>query len=486
MKFKLFCLGTTLLSLWSCSSEEVISSQDVEMIQESSELSVLFFTVSDTTRTIGSESKAIEVADRFREGSGINTRANSEKDVAVVYQNNGSPAMYVVNYGEDEGFVIVSATKDVEPILAYSETGSFNLDNIEGSPAGLWLNDAKLNVEHSSEFPDSVKLCASRQWETLTSTRVPVSKPNTRGWLDPEEAASVNACLSYYLSQGYEIHENPYPNVHIYSPNMNRALESLSDIKDYDGYSQREKSFILEKHSNEEYKVLPMTKTKWEQGSPYNAKLKQRYPNADALGCVTVAVAQLMKYYGKSNGGFQYDKMPNVLGLYDKGIGYETLTDFMLTIGEKLGIDYNKGKSNADEGDAVRVLKLYGFQNAKSIDYDNFFTIKGSLGRGPVMLAANKDGGGGHAWVCDGYEHYLGHTEYIIISYNGMYMDAIPTACFDTIYTEQTESGSYHMYMNWGWGGVDDGYFSEKWQIVSDKGEIWDYSKNRKAVINLY
>lgn len=66
---------------------------------------------------------------------------------------------------------------------------------------------------------------------------------------------------------------------------------------------------------------------------------------------------------------------------------------------------------------------------------------------------------------------------------NGDYMDATPT-CFHTVYTEWNGNGSYSMHMNWGWGGTNNGYFSETWEIM-DGTEKVNYSKDRKAIINL-
>ncbi len=480
---KVLLFGVVLLSLWGCSLEEGISAPDDVENTDKSIFSELCFTVSDTTRVISSQSKALDVAMRFLEGSGKQTRVGVETNVTTISQENGAPAMYVINYGEDGGFVIVSAEKDAEPILAYSDSGSFCLDNINESAAGMWLNDAKLYVEHASTLPDSLKLSAAQQWESLTSKTVPVPSLQTRGWKDYDEAVAVYYALEDYRNQGYEIYENPSSDVHNYTFFLNQALDNLSDEKDSDGFSQREKSFLLKKYTSRQENVLPKTTTTWDQGDPYNGKLLIKYPKATYLGCVTVAVAQLMKYYGKPNGGFKYDKMPDHL-TKSYGEGYEVLSDFLLLIGEKLGINYSKGNSNSSYDKGKDLLKSYGFSNAKCIDYKDFFSVKSQIGDGPIGLRAINQFGVGHMWVCDGYDYYTWHTEYMLISYNGQYMDATPTACFDTLYTEGEGNGSYSMHMNWGWGGTNDGYFSEKWEVMGDSG-LELYSKERKAVINL-
>lgn len=483
MKKHLFFAAVALVGLTACTSEEEIFDSEKEAANENPDLSALCFTVQDTARTVKSEARAMEIAGRFLSGTEGKSRANTDAEVSTVYQGNGNPAMYVVNYANDGGFVIVSATKDTEPILAYSETGSFSLDSIEGSPAGMWLSDSKLYVEHSSTLPDSIKQRAAQQWERLTNTTVPVSKLQSRAWGDPEEAAAVYQALEYYRSQGYEIYENPQASVHVYSYNLNQALNNLSDQKDGDGYSQREKSFLLIKTTYRQENVSPKTTTTWAQGYPYNCKLTQKHPKAQALGCVTVAVAQLMKYYAKPNGGFQYDKMPDQLTAFSSGEGYEVLTDFLLTVGEKLNIDYANGNSNSSYKTGTNLLKSYGFSNAKYVDYADFFSVRDQIQRGPIGLRAEDKNGDGHVWVCDGYDHNTWQTEYTLISYNGDYMDATPT-CFHTVYTEWNGNGYHSMHMNWGWGGTNNGYFSETWEIM-DGTEKVNYSKDRKAIINL-
>lgn len=475
---KLFIFAAVLFGLYGCSSDESVISPESDMKHDKSAFTELRFTVIDTTRVIATETKAMDVADRFLAGSEIKARAAAEKTVTTIYQENGTPAMYVVNYGEDGGFVIISATKDTEPILAFSDTGSFSIDNIEESPAGMWLDEAKYYVEHSSSLPDSVKLGYAQQWASLTNTTVPASQLSSRGWSDPEEVVCRNQALEYYYNLGYEIIENPSSLYHGYSYTLCNALDNLSDVKEYDGFSEREKSFLMIKSIDNTQSVKPKTTTEWGQGYPYNFKLTKKYPKANKLGCVTVAVAQLMKYYAKPNGGVQYEKMPDDLyGNY--GGTDETLCDFLLFIGESLGIKYDNGESGSSYKDGAKLLNKYGFPNATYKDY-NFHSIKYEIQKGPIGLRAETKDGKGHVWVCDGYYFTSTDIEYLLVTYNGNYMDATPAACLTPVYTECGSSGHYAMHMNWGWGGNQNGYFRENWEV-----DIYNFYKERKAIIGL-
>lgn len=87
-------------------------------------------------------SQATEVAGLFLAANGkdaVTTRNGSiepdafsgktVKDIKTVYGEDNTPSMYIINY-EGGGFVIVGATKNYYPILAYSDTNSINIEKL--------------------------------------------------------------------------------------------------------------------------------------------------------------------------------------------------------------------------------------------------------------------------------------------------------------------------------------------------------------------
>ena len=62
----------------------------------------------------------------------------------------------------------------------------------------------------------------------------------------------------------------------------------------------------------------------------------------------------------------------------------------------------------------------------------------------------------GHAWVCDGYGPFYSERVYTlyVANYNTP-AQLIPIAYE---YDNYTEYGTFY-HMNWGWGGVSDGWF---------------------------
>ena len=55
--------------------------------------------------------------------------------------------MHIFNY-EDGGFIIVGATRNYYPILAYSDKGSFVLKDDMG-PVDVWLEETKVCIKNS-------------------------------------------------------------------------------------------------------------------------------------------------------------------------------------------------------------------------------------------------------------------------------------------------------------------------------------------------
>lgn len=51
----------------------------------------------------------------------------------------GDPLCYVVNYADDKGFIVVSATKDYMPVMAFSDEGSFDVAAVDKTGVSVWL-----------------------------------------------------------------------------------------------------------------------------------------------------------------------------------------------------------------------------------------------------------------------------------------------------------------------------------------------------------
>ena len=99
-------------------------------------------------------------------------QANFEKtmraDLQLYYtvtSDNGDPCVYVFNIG-NEGFVMVAASDNVRPILAYSENGPFDASNPYNG-AMFMLDTYKNSISYAIEKNISATPDIAGQWESL-------------------------------------------------------------------------------------------------------------------------------------------------------------------------------------------------------------------------------------------------------------------------------------------------------------------------------
>jgi hypothetical protein len=208
-------------------------------------------------------------------------------------------------------------------------------------------------------------------------------------------------------------------------------------------------------------KSIPiLCKTTWNQSAPYNNLCPiDNSQNAHAVtGCVATAMAQIMKYwnyppYGASSysytpsGNFntQTVNFANAVYEWSKMTGSGTASNNAIALlnyhcGVSVDMNYGVSSSGAwvlNNGGPCSELSYVDYFRYKStingIERTNYSDaqwlqiIENELMlRQPIQYVGwdNSPGGGGHTWVCDG---------------------------FDT---------NDNLHMNWGWGGMNNGYFN--------------------------
>lgn len=195
---------------------------------------------------------------------------------------------------------------------------------------------------------------------------------------------------------------------------------------------------------------------RWNQDAPFNkfCPLDSRYNMTTPVGCVATAAAQIMKYYEypkMGSGSKSYVSSTIVLPLsanfgettYDwentlddyNGAYTEEQADAAALISYHIGIgcsmDYDLNGSGAVPYEMLKAFRQY-FLYDKNIDYvdrthypepDWIEVLKSELNDHRPMLYFGEGPGGGHAFVCDGYDA------------NDLF------------------------HFNWGWGGISNGFY---------------------------
>ena len=96
------------------------------------------------------------------------TGTPSLKLAHTALQDNKLPAFYIFNNGDDKGFVIVSADDNAREILGYSETGSFNADNMPENMK-VWFQHYAEEIAWAAKNGHKYSLTAARRSVTPVS-----------------------------------------------------------------------------------------------------------------------------------------------------------------------------------------------------------------------------------------------------------------------------------------------------------------------------
>lgn len=321
--------------------------------------------------------EAMKLAMRFlkQKQSTTSTRAKSQRNQLKMVMQCPN-AYYVFNNGNGQGFVITSADDRTDAVLGYAYTGKFDVNNIP-----VQLKDLLSLYEH--EIKTAVRL-RLKNLKTTSGTRAGLS--------------------------------------------VKRSIH-------------------------------PLIETRWNQGAPYNDACPMGAFERTVTGCVATAMAQVMYYHQCPRGetldtipgykspkiGKVLDTLPkttfdwkNMLRTYDENANREqknAVAKLMKYCGVSTEMDYATAKQGGSGTVAVELpyalTHYFGYSKAAryadrsgytSKTWNNMIYEELKEGR-PVLYGGVTPTGGGHEFVCDGYE-----------------------------------SGDY-FHINWGWSGLSDGYF---------------------------
>ncbi|MDE5807003.1 MAG: thiol protease/hemagglutinin PrtT [Muribaculaceae bacterium] len=286
----------------------------------------------------------------------------------------GAPAVYIFNSADEKGFVALSADDAAIPLLGYSDNGMFSESNM---PPQLewWL----------SEYASQIEYARKNKLPQYTSSKRKISR------------------------------------------------------------------------SGERKAIRPLMRTMWDQIQPYNAQCPLDGTDRTWTGCVATAMAQVMKYWNYPEKGtgsitysieslekkvsmnfglkeFDWDNMKDIYieGQYTqeeadavaylmKACGYSVKMQYSMDASGALGLNIGNAFTKYFEYDPNLLYTLRQYYSLGEWDemmYENLKNV------GPIMYGGGSTLGGGHSFVCDGYDG----------------------------------EGMYHF--NWGWSGMSDGYFA--------------------------
>lgn len=350
------------------------------------------------------------------------------------------PVLYVFNYVNREGFVVLSADERYEPICAIIDKGSFE-ESAVPSMFVAWFEATIENIEMVRyENFDNTERARLSWFDLFIKTQLvdyiqemnpkPFDGKPIRHAGDDccPECPNYPDCL-YDLSLGCGAE-------HICQPNPDPCNNYNNHI------------------------VGPLLNTRWGQGCTYNEQCPDKdcqnpcRSNENAwTGCVATAMSQVLRYWEHPNRfNYSYSNMPS-------DYGNAEVQRMMRDVGDEIEMQYGCDASGAYTSEAAKELKEnFNYSNA---DYDRFnlswlqsdldnkkpAVLDGCRTRTNRFLGLIYTPSNCHAWVCDGYWK----------TWNICY--------------SQTQ-----LHMNWGWDGSFDGwYLFDNWKPGSRNYQYWQH-----------
>ncbi len=198
--------------------------------------------------------------------------------------------------------------------------------------------------------------------------------------------------------------------------------------------------------------IAPMVETHWNQNAPYNDMTPEVNGQHSVTGCVATALSQIMNYHqwppkGQGSNSYEWNNQTISLDFSTVTFDWDNMLDnytssataaqkqavaqLMYACGVAVNMDYSPQESGAQTNILAEVMYKY-FNYDKSVivlnrDFYNLYDWETIVydqlqNYGPVQYSGVSSEGG-HSFVCDGY----------------------------------SSDGYFHI--NWGWGGMSDGYF---------------------------
>ncbi|WP_278842971.1 C10 family peptidase [Hoylesella timonensis] len=225
--------------------------------------------------------------------------------------------------------------------------------------------------------------------------------------------------------------------------------------------------------------VDPLIETRWHQEAPFNNDIQKDANGKPYLvGCVAIAMTQIMRYYKYPTKG---------IGSNTYSMNGETLTaNFSASPyqWDKMLLSYNKGKYTDEEAKAVsELMRQVGisvnmdykpdFSSSNTMSAQNAFI--NNFGYNPNMNRYTRNYYSEQEWMDMVYKEL---SEQRPIYYSGNDSKGENGHAF--VIDGYNAEGKVHV--NWGWGGFEDGYFDIG--ILTPKGN-GDYSYKQDMIVGI-
>lgn len=268
--------------------------------------------------------------------------------------SNNEANLYIFNI-DDSGFVIVSASKNVRPILAYSFDNVIEAESLGN--AEYFINIYNNNIEYVKSVDIKVDSSISESWDNLENNNI---KSLTEAVVDPLIETRWNQDCYY---NEYAPYDSWGPCSHAYAGCVACAM---SQVMKYWNYP--------------------------EKGKGSHTYIHHQYGSQSAdFGSTT----------------YRWDDMPNEIWSPN-----DAIATLMYHCGVSVDMNYGADGSGAQSNDVETAMRMYfGYSSAKYKERNDYSDeewvalLKSELDEARPMYFSGSGEAGGHAIVCDGYDN---------------------------------------------------------------------------------
>lgn len=401
------------------------------------------------------------------------TRATSLPNytIQVINGESGKPYIYIVNFENNGGYLLISASKRYNPILAYSETGNFSIEhNIDGLKE--WENAIIFEIEKNEDLPmDSVRkyieLWSEYEPKVIhTANLQPMSSSLPRDEFMKLQAIVQDSVMAW-MHKGYEVFDITH------CPYLDE--DQRTELKEaiiggmYPPYMEHWNEFtrIVKKEKITISNVDNFVHSTWDQENGYNHFFPILNNGEKAYaGCGPVASGQIMYYYRHPN-TYNWDEMkPNESTRESARLLYDIarMSDASYDInGTGTNIEKIK-KTFEDLGYSLLYKKENNFLNTIMENCDL---------HKPIYTRGASDSGEGHAWIISGYHLEDVETYYEVWTF----MRSNTFACYSDMFPKRIIY--YSFYMNWGWNGDQNGFYYIPPKYANNRAYLYNITPNQ-------
>lgn len=384
---------SVILMMFSCNQDPLDTERTTNSVDSKSISEDHFFVKENEAKVI-----AEKLFKNNKKSSFNDVHYKKIKEIIPIGSNPNKASFYIINY-DNGGFFVLSADKRTLPVLAYSKNGYFSTTE-EFYPEGLidWMQSNDEYILNLRKNKSNNIIDFSYQWEI------------------PQ--------IENYINIGANTSNTPPPS------SNNIQVLSVTEI----------------------YRKGPLLSTTWHQTIGYNDYAP--YQNCSntingkvPIGCVAVAMGQLMKYYEFPT-TYNWNNMPNNHGTNETS---RLLFDAATSVQMNWDCNGSGAKSKKING---ALKNVFSYNTADYGDF-SYTTLQNEIKMNhPIILSGSERKfkwlffpvyENGHAWICDG----ISIREITVRRSFGNYG-----------YDEVIQKNTVYS-MNWGWGTTFNGWYSD-------------------------